>query len=64
LPKCKPSGEEIEIWNAFMQKRGWRDEGSGRLRGRLQEARIAHRAVQTFFDDIDADEGRPPRFRE
>src|SRR2546423_4044156 len=22
---CKPSEEEIEIWNAFMTKRGWRD---------------------------------------
>jgi hypothetical protein len=58
----KPSGEEIEIWNAFMQKRGWRDEGSGRLRERLQEAQITDCAVQTFFDYIDADEGRPPRF--
>ena len=27
----KPSDEEIEIWNAFLAKRGWRDEGSGRL---------------------------------
>lgn len=58
----KPSGEEVEIWNAFMQKRGWRDEASGRLRERLQEGQITDRAVKTFFDYIDADEGRPPRF--
>lgn len=58
----KPSGEETEIWNAFMQKRGWRDESTGRLRERLQEAQITDRAAQTFFDYIDADEGRPLRF--
>ena len=58
----KPPGEEIEIWNAFMQKRGWRDEAAGRLRERLQEGQITDPAVQTFFDYIDADEGRPPRF--
>jgi gluconokinase len=58
----KPPGEETEIWNAFMQKRGWRDEASVRLRERLQEAQITNRAVQTFFDYIDADEDRPPRF--
>jgi len=57
-----PSGEEVEIWNAFMRKRGWRDESTGRLRERLQEARIRDRAAQTFFDYIDADEGRPLRF--
>lgn len=58
----KPSDEEVDIWNAFMQKRGWRDESSGRLRERLQEARITDPAVQTFFDYSDADEGRPLRF--
>jgi hypothetical protein len=58
----KPSEDEIEIWNAFMQKRGWRDESSGRLRERLQEAQITDDAAQTFFDCIDADEGRPLRF--
>ena len=31
----KPSGGEMEIWNAFMQKHGWRDECSARLRDRL-----------------------------
>src|SRR6184192_1209981 len=27
----KPSEEEIAIWNAFLAKRGWRDEGSADL---------------------------------
>src|SRR6476659_2936627 len=27
----KPSEEGIEIWNAFLAKRGWRDEGSADL---------------------------------
>jgi hypothetical protein len=58
----KPSEEEIEVWNAFMEKRGWRDESSGRLRECMQEAQITDSAVLTFFDFIDADEGRPLRF--
>ena len=60
----KPSNKDVEIWNAFMQKRGWRDESSGRLRERTQRAGIADRGVSTFFDFYDADEGRPPRFPE
>ena len=27
----RPSDEEIEIWNAFLRKRGWRDEASADL---------------------------------
>ena len=51
--------EEIEIWNEFMRKRGWNDEGSERLQSRLQEAGFANRTdIQTFFDFIDLDEGR------
>ena len=58
----KPSDEEIEIWNGFMCKRGWRDESSGRLAQRLKESGLIQRTdTQTMFDYIDADEGRPPR---
>jgi len=32
----KPAREEVEIWNAFMQKRGWRDEASVLLLERKQ----------------------------
>jgi gluconokinase len=58
----KPSEEEGEIWNAFMQKRGWRDEASARLLERKQEWGIVSDRVLTSFDFIDADEGRPLRF--
>jgi hypothetical protein len=57
-----PSEEDVEIWNNFMQKRGWHDEASPRLSERKQEAGIVSKSVLTFFDYFDADEGRPPRF--
>ena len=57
----KPSDEEIEIWNDYMRKRGWRDSSSKRLAERLKESGLSHRTdIQTFFDYIDADEGRVP----
>jgi hypothetical protein len=58
----KPSDKDAEIWNAFMQKRGWRDETSGRLREQTLKAGMTDRGVSTFFDFFDADEGRPARF--
>ncbi len=43
-----------------MRKRGWNDESSGRLVTRKRESGLEDRDdVQTFFDYIDADEGRP-----
>jgi hypothetical protein len=58
----RPTDEEIEIWNGFMCKRGWRDESSGRLAQRLKESGLTGRTdIQTMFDLIDADEGREPR---
>ena len=57
-----PSAEEIEIWNEFMRKRGWKDEMSERLAQRKRESKIPDRDdIQTFFDYIDFDEGRDPR---
>jgi hypothetical protein len=53
-----PSEEEIEIWNAFMTKRGWRDAGTQRLNERLAEIGLAPGAAQTMFEFIDIDEGR------
>jgi len=56
----QPSPEEIEIWNEFMRKRGWNDESSARLAMRKRDSGLETRDdVQTFFDYIDADEGRP-----
>jgi gluconokinase len=55
----KPSDEEALVWNEFMRKRGWNDEASDRLRQRKAESALSDRdEVQTFFDYIDADEGR------
>ena len=55
----KPGDEEIEIWNEFMRKRGWSDESSERLALRKRESGFEQRdEIQTFFDYIDADEGR------
>ena len=53
-----PSAEEIEVWNGFMSKRGWRDAGS-------EELAVAKRArgfgqrddIQTWFDLHRAEEG-------
>jgi gluconokinase len=57
----KPSDEEIEVWNEFMRKRGWNDDGSARLQQRLVEGGFEKRTdIQTFFDFIDLDEGRDP----
>ena len=54
----KPSEEEIEIWNAFMTKRGWRDSGTERLNERLAEIGLPPGTVSTMFEFIDLDEGR------
>ena len=51
--------EEKRIWGAYLAKRGWRDEMSDRLIFRKKEAGWEKRdEIQTFFDYIDADEGR------
>jgi hypothetical protein len=59
----KPSEEEIEVWNAFMAKRGWRDASTQRLNERLAEIGLPSGTVQTMFEFIDLDEGRiqPPK---
>ena len=54
----RPADEEIEIWNAFMTKRGWRDAGTQRLNERLAEIGLPPGTVQTMFEFIDLDEGR------
>lgn len=54
----QPSETEIEIWNAFMIKRGWRDAGTQRLQERLAEISLSPDTVQTMFEFIDLDEGR------
>jgi gluconokinase len=54
-----PDEEEIEVWNEFMRKRGWKDEGSATLAKRKAAAGFEARGdIETFFQFIDADEGR------
>jgi gluconokinase len=55
----RPDAEQIEIWNGFMFKRGWRDGASGALVQQKAEAGLAEREdILTFFDLMDAEEGR------
>jgi gluconokinase len=55
----QPDEQEIEIWNGFMTKRGWKDEASPLLLKRKAEGGFADRAdIETMFHFIDADEGR------
>ena len=54
-----PTPEQIEVWNGFMSKRGWRDEANEILIRRKKESGFENRnEIQTMFDYIDADEGR------
>ena len=64
LDWCQSHGKKREpgdrtVWNAYLAKRGWRDDLADRLVFRKKEAGWEGRAeIQTFFDYIDADEGR------
>ncbi len=58
----RPGEEEIEIWNAFLRKRGWRDEGSTDLAAAKKRSGWEDRDdIQTWVDLHDAEEGRTPR---
>ena len=60
-----PTEDEIYIWNEFMRKRGWNDEGTEILNRRKRESGLWDRDdVHTMFDYIDADEGRSVRKEE
>lgn len=54
------SEEEIEVWNGFMMKRGWRDVGAEILAKRIAESKLEAKPIMTMFDYIDFDEGRDP----
>jgi gluconokinase len=54
----KPSEEDIEMWNGFMLKRGWRDDATDRLHFRLNEIGLPPGTVETMFEFIEIDEGR------
>lgn len=55
----QPSDEEILYFNAFMTKRGWRDEASAKMaQSKAKRGIAARNDVQTTFDLQDFDEGR------
>jgi hypothetical protein len=60
----RPNEEEIMIWNAFLRKRGWRDEEDGsteELEAYKARSGFSHRHdLMTFFDYYEVDEGRKP----
>lgn len=57
-----PAEEQIEVWNGFMTRRGWRDDIVEILERRKKEGGFENRSdIQTMFDYIDADEGRSLR---
>lgn len=54
--------ERIDVWNGFAVKRGWNDNGSLTLAAFKQERGFSDRDdIRTFFEFMDADEGRPLR---
>ena len=56
------SEEEVEIWNAFIAKRGWRDAGSTELEAAKEALGWSERDdIRTWVDLHDAEEGRTPR---
>jgi uncharacterized protein DUF5069 len=56
----RPNEIEIEMWNEFMRKFGWRDKASEILERRKREGGMTERTdIETMFQFIDADEGRP-----
>lgn len=60
----KPSPEDIEMFNVFLRKRGWNDDASDRLTERVKTLGPQWAGkIHTFFDLIEADEGRSPRCR-
>ena len=51
------------VWNAFLRKRGWRDDASEELAEAKKEAGFGDRDdIKTWVDLHDAEEGRTPAF--
>ena len=64
LAWCLQNGRKLTeqgrlVWSEYLRKRGWNDAGSKRLSERKAESGLSARDdIQTFFQYIDADEGR------
>ena len=53
------SDHDCTVWNAFIQKLGWRDDRSEFLQRRVTDAGLTGQGIETFFDLIEIDEARP-----
>jgi len=63
--RSRPNAEQILVWNQFLIKRGWRDEGGEGLQAEKERYGFGQRDdIVTWVDLHDADEGRKPRFSE
>ncbi len=57
------NGEQVRAWNAFLRKRGLRDECSAEIAELKAASGWADRDdIQTYMDFQDADEGRTPHY--
>ena len=57
----KPSEEDMENWNEFLRKCGWKDSIMPTLERRKKESGLQDRDdIETMFQFIDADEERTP----
>jgi hypothetical protein len=60
-----PNEDQILIWNSFIVKRGWRDDGSPGLIVEKELFGLSERDdIQTYVDLHDADEGRALKYAE
>jgi hypothetical protein len=58
-----PNEDQILIWNSFIVKRGWRDDGSPGLIVEKELFGFSERGdIQTYVDLHDADEGRALKY--
>ncbi len=59
----RPNQDQIVVWNSFIIKRGWRDDGAPGLTIEKELSGFAARDdLQTYVDLHDAEEGRTPKF--
>lgn len=59
----RPNEEQILVWNSFIIKRGWRDDGTPGLIVEKELYGFADREdIQTYVDLHDADEDRTPKY--
>ena len=59
----RPNAEQVLVWNNFLLKRGWRDDGAAVLEEEKKRSGFTGRAdIRTWVDLHDAEESRPPRF--